>query len=62
MAEIQEEPGGPLVTATECSICDRPIPPEAAYPLCPRCLGTAEAAGQYEADARRYPDPEWRRA
>lgn len=61
MAEIQSEPGGDYILATECSLCDRPIPPEAKLPLCSRCEGTARAAGQYEADARRYPDPEIRR-
>lgn len=60
MALIRSEPGGPYELATHCSICDRPIKPEADYPLCPRCLGTAQAAGRYEADARRYPDPDRR--
>jgi hypothetical protein len=61
VAEIQEEPGGAYVLATECSLCDRPIPPEADYPLCPRCMGTAQAHAEYDRNARLYPDPETER-
>lgn len=48
---------------SDCSICDRPIDVrESRLPLCPRCDQTAQAAGQYAADAQRCPDPEERAA
>lgn len=46
----------------ECSICGKPLDcAELSVPLCARCEGTARAAGQYAADATRFPDPEERR-
>lgn len=53
MAWIREEPDGPYVVAKACTICDRPIP-DSDYPLCRRCLGTAEAVGRQEAEQTRF--------
>lgn len=60
MAELQEGPGGEWVTVTECTLCDRPISPDAIYPLCPRCEGSCRAHAEYDRNAREFPDPERR--
>lgn len=46
-----------------CSLCDGKIDVrESRLPLCPYCQSVAQAHGELEANARRYPDPEQRGA